>query len=115
MKHNRRRRRPPRRIWKTKKFADAEQLRDVPTLYKTQTAAVACVRPAWHTMVPERGERERGEFHFALPTEKMSVLQSSFHGHWVYERCGDVQFVYEVCVNDMYTVQGSVKMKMKTL
>ena len=63
----------------------------------------------------EGGERERGEFHFALPTEKMSVLQSSFRGHWVYERCGDVQFVYEVCVNDMYTVQGSVKMKMKTL
>ena len=25
------------------------------------------------------------------------------------------QFVYEVCVNDMYTVQASVKMKMKTL
>ena len=83
------------------------------TLYKTQTAAVACVRPAWHSIVPE--EEERGEFHFALPTEKMSVLQSSFHGHWVYEHCGGVQVVYEVCVNDMYTVQASVKMKMKTL
>ena len=35
------------------------------TLYKTQTAAVACVRPAWHTMVPERGERER-EVSFTL-------------------------------------------------
>ena len=62
---------------------NSEQLRDVSTLHKTQTVAVVCVRPASHTMVPERGG-ERGESHFALPTEKMSVLQSSFHGHWVY-------------------------------
>ena len=45
----------------------------------------------------------------------MSVLQSSFHDHWVYEPCGGVQVVYEECVNDMYMVQASVKMKMKTL
>ena len=64
-------------------------------------------------MVPE--EEEGGEFDFVLPTEKMSVLQSSFHGHWVYEPCGGVQVVYEECVNDMYMVQASVKMKMKTL
>ena len=51
------------------------------TLYKTQTAAVVCVRPALESIVPERRRRrERGEFDFVLPTEKMStsVLQTVF-------------------------------------